>query len=118
MIHNLVVVPETPMTYWQMLTVEEEPMTTLTLGSTQNTESSGDGVYIPRILIGDWSTASDDPFPDYLALEAYAKESPEIWQVLQSYIENCEYGSVIATPRWELVDETALEINLKEHFDR
>ena len=70
MVKHLVVVPETPMTYWQMLTAEEEPMTPLTLGSTRNTESSVDGVYIPRILIGNWSTASDDPFPDYHALEA------------------------------------------------
>jgi hypothetical protein len=101
---------------WSVLEEEELPIQSLELGSTTNTEPTGDKIHIPRELIGNWSDSDTDPFPDYQGIKAYA-QADACWTVLDAHIRNEDYPRIVTTHPWPINSETMLEVMLKTHFD-
>lgn len=104
-------------TVWKTLQAEEDSVESLDMGSTGNTEPTNDKIYIPRELIRDWAMATTDPFPDMHGLRAYATHEAELWTRLNTNILDIDYCRVASTWPEPVVSETALEIELKTHFN-
>src|SRR5271154_5858615 len=84
-----------PMTIWKGMTAPEPRIVSLELDSTENTEPTSDGIQIPRELIGEWATSTNDPFPDFQGLVDYAKSDPEVWRKLQSNITGNQWLGIL-----------------------
>jgi hypothetical protein len=112
-----ILVQHRPLTTWQTLTKPEPQLPSAPLKSTLNTKPCADEDRLPRALFHDWENSHYDPFPDMNALEAYAREDPKIWNALNTQIRARDYNLILTGWYWATVCETAVEINLKTHFD-
>jgi hypothetical protein len=68
-------------------------------------------------LICGWQDSTDDPFPDFEGMAAYAKKYPTVWEALLARLKNDEYVNIFSSPHWVVADEIAVEGNLKCHFN-
>jgi hypothetical protein len=106
-----------PITPWQTLRKHEPAQESVPLNSTVNTKPCANEDRLPRALLYDWEMSRFDPFPDMNELEAYARDDPKIWQALNTQLRAKDYPLIITGYYWSAVCETAVEINLKTHFD-
>jgi len=108
--------PIARVTLWQALTAWEPPLKSRKLASSSNTEPNQERIYIPKELYGNWNSCPNDPFPDFMGIENYAKDAC-VWETLQKPIDYEDYPSIITTPAPPLVSEIAVEIALQFHFN-
>jgi len=102
---------------WGAMEKPEVAVLTLCLGSTRNTDSTEDGVFLPIELVGSWGTCTRDPFPDYDRLVQYAKDDGVYDHLKKTKVKKSELGQVLTGRQWANNDEKMLEINLRIHFD-